>query len=105
MHLTFNFYVWILLQLGVDHVFLNPIPFLVGSLFPDADHRKAPMGRIFPIWLVCRHRGFTHSVGGIFIFSSLVALYDLKWGVLFAGGYFLHLVEDSSTPQGVKWFG
>jgi membrane-bound metal-dependent hydrolase YbcI (DUF457 family) len=84
-------------------VFLNPIPFLVGSVFPDADIRKAPMGKLIPLWLFFNHRGFTHTLLGLFIFSGLVCIYDLKWGMLFAGGYFLHLMMDSGTPMGIKW--
>jgi membrane-bound metal-dependent hydrolase YbcI (DUF457 family) len=104
-HWRFAFIVWIFLQLGADTCFLNPIPFLIGTLIPDADHRKAPMGRLIPIWLFCRHRGFTHTVYGMVLFSSLVGIYDVKWGLLFAGGYFLHLMLDSGTPSGIHWFG
>jgi membrane-bound metal-dependent hydrolase YbcI (DUF457 family) len=103
MHFQFAVIVWILLQVGVDHEFLNPIPFLIGTMVPDCDHRKAPMGRILPLWLFFRHRGFTHSLVALALFSGLVSLYDLKWGILFAGGYFLHLMMDSGTPSGIAW--
>jgi membrane-bound metal-dependent hydrolase YbcI (DUF457 family) len=104
MHVQFNFLIWVMVQVGVNDMFLNPIPFLLGSLCPDADHRKAPMGKILPLWLAFRHRGFTHTIWGLFLFSSLVGLYDLKWGILFGCGYLLHLLEDSSTPMGINWF-
>jgi membrane-bound metal-dependent hydrolase YbcI (DUF457 family) len=104
IHWKFALIVWIFLQLGVDgSVFLNPIPFLVASIFPDCDHKRAPMGRILPLWLFFKHRGFTHSLYALVLCSCLVSLYDLKWGLLFAGGYFLHLMMDSGTPMGVNW--
>lgn len=102
MHFQFNFLIWILFQCQADF-FINPIPFLVGSLFPDADCKYAPMGKICPLWLFCKHRGITHTLGGLVLFSSLVGLYSWKWGLLFAAGYLLHLLEDSSTPMGIKW--
>jgi membrane-bound metal-dependent hydrolase YbcI (DUF457 family) len=105
LHVSFNFLIWIMVQVGVDHVFLNPIPFLVGSLFPDCDHPKAPMGRVFPLWWICKHRGFSHTVYGLLAFSSLVSLYSIKWGLLFGAGYLLHLLEDSSTPMGINFLG
>jgi inner membrane protein len=93
-----------MIQVGVDHVFLNPIPYLLGSIFPDCDHKRAPMGKIFPVWLFCKHRTITHSMYGLLAFSSLVSLYNVKWGILFASGYLLHLLEDSSTPMGINWW-
>ena len=104
MHVQFNFIIWIFIQLGVDHVFLNPIPFLIGSLWPDCDHKKAPIGRLFPVWLICTHRGFTHTLGGMVLFSLPIGIfYSWKWCMLFAGGYLLHLMMDSSTPMGIHW--
>lgn len=104
IHWRFAVIVWILIQVGVHDVWLNPIPFLIGSLFPDCDCRTAPIGRIFPLWLIFNHRGFTHTIGGILVFTFPVVYYmGLKWGILFAGGYLLHLMMDSGTPMGIKW--
>lgn len=102
IHWGFALFLWVLIQQGVPH-FLNPIPFLIGSVFPDCDHRRAPMGRIFPMWLFFKHRGFTHSLQGLIIFSTPVMMWNLKWGVIFGAGYLLHLAMDSGTPSGVKW--
>lgn len=90
--------------MGIDDVFLNPIPFLIGSVFPDCDHRKAPMGRIIPLWLFFNHRGFTHSLVALVLFSLPIGIfYSWKWCLLFAAGYLLHLAMDDSTPMRVKW--
>lgn len=91
-------------MVGVNNVWFNPIPFLIGSVFADCDHKQAPMGRLFPVWLVCNHRGFTHTVWGLALFSLPIGIfYSWKWCLIFACGYFLHLVMDSSTPMGIKW--
>jgi membrane-bound metal-dependent hydrolase YbcI (DUF457 family) len=96
---------WVLFQ-GVcfQDVWLNPIPFLIGSVFPDADHKHAPMGRLIPLWLLFNHRGFTHSIPALVIFSAPIGMfYSWKWCALFACGYLLHLAMDDSTPMRVKW--
>lgn len=92
-------------MVGVNNVWFNPIPFLIGSVFPDCDHRNAPMGRLFPAWLLFNHRGFTHTIWGLVIFSLPIGIfYSWKWALIFACGYFLHLMMDTGTPMGIKWF-
>lgn len=104
IHFHFALIVWVLIQSGVDDVFLNPIPFLIGSLFPDADHRRAPIGSIIPLWIVFNHRGFTHTLMGVVVFSLPIGVfYSWKWCALFACGYLLHLMMDAGTPMGIKW--
>ena len=104
IHVGFAVIIWVMIQMGVDRVFLNPIPFLIGSVLPDCDHRHAPMGKILPLWLVFNHRGFTHTIPAVILFSAPIAYWNLKWGMLFAAGYLLHLLMDSSTPMGIKWW-
>lgn len=103
IHWKFAFILW-LLFVGMSNVWINPIPFLIGSLFPDADHKKAPIGRLFPLWLIFKHRGFTHTLVGLVVFSLPIGIwYNWKWAATFAVGYLLHLAMDSSTPMGIKW--
>jgi membrane-bound metal-dependent hydrolase YbcI (DUF457 family) len=102
IHFNFALLIWIMM-VGVNNFWFNPIPFLIGSVFPDCDHKRAPMGRFLPLWLLFPHRGFTHTLFGLVLFSSLLALYYWKWGIIFACGYFLHLAMDSGTPMGIKW--
>jgi membrane-bound metal-dependent hydrolase YbcI (DUF457 family) len=105
IHFQFALIIWFLIQfIGVQDVFLNPIPFLIGSVFPDCDHKRAPMGRILPMWLLFNHRGFTHTLPALLLFSLPVGMfYSWKWCMLFACGYLLHLAMDDGTPMRVKW--
>lgn len=104
IHFNFALIVWLMIQVGVNDVFLNPIPFLIGSVFPDCDHRRAPMGRILPLWLVFNHRGFTHTLPSLVCFSLPIGIfYSWKWALLFGSGYLLHLMMDDGTPMRVKW--
>lgn len=100
----FALFLWILIQLAMDDIFLNPIPFLIGSIFPDCDIKYSLIGKIFPLWIFLNHRGLTHSIIGLLTFSSPIMLYDWKICLLFAAGYFLHLIMDDCTPMGIKWF-
>ena len=103
----FAFLLWILIQTGVEQThdyFINPIPFLIGSVFPDADIKSSPMGKILPLWLFFNHRGFTHSLVGLVTFSAPVGIWgNWTWALTFACGYLLHLAMDDSTPMRVKW--
>lgn len=106
MHLYFAILVWVGVQLGVHTTFLNPIPYLFATLLPDADHKRAPMGRFIPLWIWFKHRGWTHTIWALVTFSTLIgAIFGLKWGLLSAWGYFIHLALDSGTSSGVKWLG
>lgn len=63
------------------------------------------MGRLLPLWLLFNHRGFTHTWFGLLLFSlPIIELVSLKWAILFAAGYLLHLMMDATTPMGIKWF-
>lgn len=108
---TFNFrthwgaclMIWIMCAVG--GLFFNPITMLLGSVFPDADHRKAPMGKFIPLWLIWNHRGFVHTLW----FAILASIPFLFWNglaaVSFFAGFIVHLLMDSCTPSGVRWFG
>lgn len=85
--------------------YLNPLLVIAGSLFPDCDHRHAPAGKILPLWLVFKHRTFTHTIWGLVIFSVAIAAYRWDYGLSFALGYCTHLLLDSMTPSGIKLFG
>lgn len=102
IHWRFALIVWLLIQCQIDD-WVNPIPFLIGSIFPDCDHRKAPIGRIFPMWIWCKHRGFTHSLQGVVIFALPIMYFNFKWACIFMAGCLLHIAMDSGTVMGVKW--
>lgn len=95
----------------------------IGTSLPDIDEYNSSVSRksLINFSLLLRHRGITHSLLGWLIFSGV--LYFLMnlvmpvkiamsfalpnyWGSLWLGlviGYFLHLIEDSFSYQGVHW--
>ncbi|MDM5335769.1 metal-dependent hydrolase [Fictibacillus enclensis] len=87
----------------------------LGAVFPDIDEPHS--------WIGCRtrgisdflnkvfgHRGITHSLLGILIvFLTIVLMVNLSefralTGLFFLLGYALHIIEDSFSKSGVKWF-
>lgn len=95
----------------------------IGASLPDIDHYNSTVSRKSPInfSLFLHHRGITHTLIGWLIFTgvlyflmSLLSPIKLRpfklnyWNSLWLGliiGYFLHLVEDSFSTQGVNWLG
>lgn len=89
---------------------------VVGALIPDIDHTKSFISRANLLFLGASkaisqtgHRGITHSMVGLAVFSILASLvvfyYNLDSLVIFAFmlGYFSHLAADSLNPSGVRW--
>lgn len=78
----------------------------LGSLLPDADYPEAPMGRIIPLWIFFKHRTYTHSIFfmilvgviGLIFHANLFLILGVMLGIL------THLILDSTTPMGIKWF-
>lgn len=87
----------------------------VGAILPDIDHPKSTIGRFFPttsayIKKTFGHRSITHSFIGIIIVTVLLytpLMYlgvSTQYGYWVVLGYISHLISDSLTPTGVKWF-
>lgn len=122
-----------LVELGLfaSNAFLtNPISNIVilvatgiGASLPDIDEYNSSTSRksLINFSLFLRHRGITHSLlGWLFFSAGLFFLMNhfmpiqLKahalpnwWGSLWLGltiGYFLHLIEDSFSKEGIDWF-
>lgn len=76
---------------------------IIGSLLPDIDTPYSLLGRYNPFSYVTEHRGFTHTLPGMGVFSLFVYVVfdDFVYGFIF--GYILHLVADSLTPMGIMW--
>ncbi|WMM23886.1 metal-dependent hydrolase [Tissierella sp. MB52-C2] len=58
---------------------------------------------------ISSHRGFTHSIVGFLVSTTIVSLGKLDYGLdsIYSGfiiGYFLHIVADLFTSKGVKLF-
>lgn len=103
IHLYVGVALWLMMAMG--ELYLNPIMFLLGSVLPDADHPKALIGKIIPLHLMFRHRGFTHTVWFMIVCFSIGSTWNLWAGMSLSAGIFLHLMLDSCTPSGVRWFG
>lgn len=89
--------------------------FFLGVSAPDLDHKNSKAGRLLkPVsWLlhtVFGHRGLIHSLLGAlflsFVFGFLIQFVGLSSRLTgwFFFGFLAHLVGDSLTPSGIKWF-
>jgi len=80
-----------------------------GSLLPDIDHPKSQVGQVFPgisnaVAAMFGHRGFTHSLLAVALFSlALVWCGRVGQGAVAALsiGYLSHLVADYLTLTGI----
>ncbi|QHI73302.1 metal-dependent hydrolase [Aminipila terrae] len=93
---------------------------VLGSLFPDIDHRKSWISHKIPIASniisgLFKHRGVIHTP--VFVLAISVVLSMLNWGWLhefnsqaiyfiwgFIPGMFSHLILDTLNVQGIMWF-
>jgi inner membrane protein len=83
---------------------LNLLAVAIGALLPDADTKRSILGRLIPLWLIFKHRGFTHRLYGLFLFSTAcLVLFDKNIAVSFFIGYLSHLILDAFTVKGLKW--
>jgi inner membrane protein len=83
---------------------LNFIALAIGSLFPDTDTKQSLLGKLVPLWIIFKHRGFTHRLYGLLLFTGIaVALFGENAGYSFFAGYLIHLIMDSFTKRGNKW--
>ena len=99
----------------VDPVAIAMFFAMLGSLFPDIDHPYSFISRGY--WSVLSevirktttHRGWTHSLFGAGLFTSIFALMfwyfklKLSFALWFFVGYISHLISDSLNPTGVNW--
>lgn len=90
----------------------------IGSLFPDIDQKKSSISRMLPFLAKtfgakCRHRGFTHSLLCLVIFSLILGIiaflseFNIIITSLFLGfisGYISHLILDLLTADGIEIF-
>lgn len=75
----------------------------IGSLFPDIDTPYSKLGKYNIFSYVMKHRGITHTLLGMSIFSYIAyeMFGDFVWGFIF--GYIIHLLVDGLTPMGIMW--
>lgn len=84
---------------------------MMGSVFPDIDAKKSRANRLFPFLSWCyaifKHRGVTHSLLGLLIFSGIAGFLVRGYPELWFGftlGYISHLCGDMLTPMGCPLF-
>jgi membrane-bound metal-dependent hydrolase YbcI (DUF457 family) len=69
------------------------------ALIPDIDHEKSLLGRFNPFVELMTHRGFTHTLTALLLFSiPFIAVGNLTFLV----GYLSHLLADWLHSWG-KW--
>lgn len=117
-HILFALFFYILtiqlFHLNFSIIFALLLTF--GAILPDIDspnsfvNKKYLLGIGKGIAAISEHRGFFHSLFGIFIFGvlSIITVYFLKVSFIYIIaiplGYLLHLAADSLTVSGIKWF-
>lgn len=82
----------------------------LSSLVPDLDSDNSIISKHLGTWIAkhVAHRGFLHSIFGWALWSILLTI-CLYWtnSWLITGliiGYLLHIVEDSFSVSGIRWF-
>lgn len=104
IHWGFGIMTWLLLVSG--DLYFNLIFILIGAILPDADHRNTLQGKIIPLWLIFRHRGFIHSLPAMLLFGLITAcFFGAHNGLGLMIGFFSHLFLDAMTPSGIRWLG
>jgi inner membrane protein len=97
----------LLLSDFVEGKFVFALVAIVSTFLPDVDNARSYFGRkkIFrPVQGITKHRGFLHSF--TFMGIAFIILYlwipVVSYGFLL--GYGVHLLGDSFTKRGVKFF-
>jgi len=103
-HLAFALLIaLVLLFLNINPVFI--IVFVIAALLPDIDSPFSKIGKKVKIVnYLFAHRGFFHSLFALLIFTILLYFFDVFIATAFFSGYFLHLLLDSFTKQGIFLF-
>ncbi len=103
-HLAFAIFIsLILLYFNLNLVFV--IIFIIASLLPDIDSPTSKIGKRFKFLnYLFAHRGFFHSLFALLIFTIILYFVNYLLAIAFFSGYFLHLLLDSFTKQGIYLF-
>ncbi|HAT4337588.1 TPA: metal-dependent hydrolase [Clostridium perfringens] len=81
----------------------------LGSLLPDLDTPNSFIGRrlniiSYPLSKIFKHRGFLHSITPVILIFILGIFLKSLFIKSIALGYLLHLVGDTFSESGIKWF-
>lgn len=72
---------------------------VIGSFLPDTDIKYSKAGKVIPVWLIAKHRGFTHSIFTLVVLSAIAGYFSFSFGIGLFIGYGLHLLADLTTPM------
>jgi inner membrane protein len=100
------------------HVILGTDPIaslafvLLGAMLPDIDHPKSLVGtKVKVVGMLSKHRGFFHSLIGAVVITVIIELvlralgiYNSQLPAFFLIGFLTHLLLDSTTVHGVRFF-
>lgn len=76
-----------------------------GSLLPDVDTPQSFIRRFIPFPFRMKHRGHTHSLVGLLVFSLMIIPFGVNNATLgLICGYMSHILADSLTIYGVYLF-
>jgi len=108
-HLLFALFVSLLLMKFFDFGILFLLFVLIGSLIPDIDNVESFLGRKYriisgPVEFIFGHRGLLHSIYPVLGLVILYFIFKTKLVFALAIGYFLHLVLDAVTKEGITFF-
>ncbi len=88
----------------VDNKILFMIMLIIGAIFPDIDSEKSYLGKSMmfrPVQFFIKHRGIVHSLFFGSFAAMILALIYPGLGFGFLLGFFLHILADSFTREGV----
>ncbi|MCR6108571.1 metal-dependent hydrolase [Salipaludibacillus agaradhaerens] len=79
--------------------------FAIGTVLPDIDSETSTLGRYMaPISRAIPHRTITHTIWVITLVVGLAWYIESVYLLALALGYTFHVVEDSFSKQGIRWF-
>lgn len=94
----------LLSAMPVSHIPGDILLGVLGGMFPDIDHEKSLLGRFNPFARLMKHRGWTHTLSALLIFSvPFIAVNNMT----FAVGYLSHIIADWLHSWGkfkVRWY-
>ncbi|HFD2034878.1 TPA: metal-dependent hydrolase [Clostridium perfringens] len=78
-------------------------------MLPDLDTPNSFIGRklkiiSYPLSTIFKHRGFLHSIAPVILIFTLGIFLRSLFIKSIALGYLLHLVGDTFSESGIKWF-
>lgn len=79
--------------------------FTLGSLLPDIDSENSTLGRyVTPISRLIPHRTYTHTIWVVVLMMGVAWYIESVYVFALALGYTLHILQDSFSKQGIRWF-